>query len=451
VRTIDESVGQLRPFPDPDEYPYLKTLHDAIHHNNMTIILKARQMFVSYLLVADGLWRAFCSDKKMGEVFGGLIVSKREDDVKYLISRVKEMYHSLPLGWQVYNPISVESQVRIAFKRGGELRGLPASENIGRTHTASWVLLDEGAFLPFARQMWAGLVSTVGATGKVIMPSTPNGKFNFFHDVWNGENTFKKVFLHWSDHPFRDEKWKYKMKPEIDPNDQGIWDQEMEGSFITQAGKKVYPEFSRSIHVREFADDKGSKDIIYRSWDFGFHHPACLWLKENGRDQMCVLMEYMGEDVSTREFARKVLELSEAQFPNARWKDVCDIAGRQKQSISDKNEKSDVDVLHSMGIYPAANKINIRTGLELVHQALKMRADGHPGLLVDSGCETLIDGFLGGYHYPDRESPGETPEKDGYYDHVHDCLRYLVFQINKWRKRMKKPRRRKSFHEEYAY
>jgi hypothetical protein len=56
-------------------------------------------------------------------------------------------------------------------------------------------------------------------------------------------------------------------------------------------------------------------------------------------------------------------------------------------------------------------------------------------MLVDKSCRILIDGLLGGYHYPER-SPGqanndnfEVPFRDGYYEHVCNAVEYVAINV----------------------
>ena len=55
--------------------------------------------------------------------------------------------------------------------------------------------------------------------------------------------------------------------------------------------------------------------------------------------------------------------------------------------------------------------------------------DGSAKFRIDQKCKTLIDGFLGGYVRKDGDD--ETPEKDGFYEHLFDALRYgLIVLFN---------------------
>ena len=419
ISTRDEASGEVRKFPD---YMYLRGLHSDIERSRETVVLKSRQMMVSWYCVSRQLWRAVKA-YWTGGVYGGGMASKREDDAKELLSRFMFMYNSMP-AW-LKPPILEQNQTTIVFSPTVKVMAFPSSANIGRTFTLSELLLDEAAYLPQAREMWLGLYPTLGEKSKAVLASTPNGKFNIFYDLWSQDNGFTKSRIHYSDHPDRDATWVAKAKRGYtNPED---WEREMELSFAGYAGKRVYGSFSGTTHIREFDIKSVPCKVVYRGWDFGYHFPACVWVMKDDKDVYRVAKELLGKDISIDRFAKQVLDISKAAFSNYEFRDFCDPAGAQlKDTVTVNNEKSSVEVLRNMGINPEFRHTNILEGLEQIRQLLQIRADGNTGLVVSTKCQDIIDGFQGGYHYPDKDVPGEVPEKDGYYDHLMDALRYIV-------------------------
>jgi hypothetical protein len=55
------------------------------------------------------------------------------------------------------------------------------------------------------------------------------------------------------------------------------------------------------------------------------------------------------------------------------------------------------------------------------------------GLLVNRHpkAKDLVDGFKGGYRYKEtlQGKIREEPDKDGFYDHIFDCLRYICTNL----------------------
>jgi hypothetical protein len=77
------------------------------------------------------------------------------------------------------------------------------------------IYLDEFAFVENNMQesFFASVYPTIssGQSSKVLITSTPNG-LNLFYKLWvdseEGKNSYKRVDVHWSQVPGRDEKWK---------------------------------------------------------------------------------------------------------------------------------------------------------------------------------------------------------------------------------------------------
>jgi hypothetical protein len=57
-----------------------------------------------------------------------------------------------------------------------------------------------------------------------------------------------------------------------------------------------------------------------------------------------------------------------------------------------------------------------------------------PGMTIDRKCTILIEGFMGGYHYPevpDGKAQKVKPDGGGYYEHLMDALRYIIICMYK--------------------
>jgi sporulation protein YlmC with PRC-barrel domain len=167
---------------------------------------------------------------------------------------------------------------------------------------------------------------------------------------------------------------------------------------------------------------------VKRTWDFGFHRPAVLYSQVNEKGQWFVLREILGKDEHLDVFANRVIPLSNQWFPNAQFEDYCDVAGTQK---NDRSDLTSVDILRRKGINPRFRRFDIDRTIDIVQRKLTSLIDGKPVLLVDKRyCPVLIDGFRGGYYYEKpkdgRDMAKAKPCKDGYYEHLMDCLRYTA-------------------------
>jgi hypothetical protein len=243
----------------------------------------------------------------------------------------------------------------------------------------------------------------------------------------NPANGFNCVLLHFSADPDG---------PDEDARRQGMADEDYKREhaldFTSFAGKPVYAAFSDK-HVKETFFDP--KFPVWRGWDFGYHRPAVVYAQVHGG--FWLLGEVLGEDMTLDEFLNKLVRPYEyALFGNEKPKfhDAADPAGRQ---VSDKSEFTSFAILANNGIFPIARKTEIAEGLTIVRQRIADQS-----LAVHPRCRLLIEGFKGGYHYPEPTSG--TPEplyplKDGFYDHLHDALRYIaVNAYSVWKPRTPK-------------
>lgn len=243
--------------------------------------------------------------------------------------------------------------------------------------------------------------------------------------IKRNKNGFTVVRVHYSLDPEKNtDEWILKARKGI--SERG-WLREYEIDYSTYEGKAFYPEFSEYNIAKESL--KWTKGIIYRGWDYGFHHPFCHISYLNEFDQWCWLKGIIGNDEGIKDFGLRVKRYCESEYPGARFIDADDIAGNQ---MNDKSEHTSQQILNSLGIYPQSRKQEIREGAEIIRQKLKMRIDGRPGILVDPNETYFIDGFKGGLHYPEaREGKpfAEFYEKEGYYEHGFDSARYICINM----------------------
>lgn len=202
-------------------WDFQREIGNLMEKENRLIVLKARQLGISWVACAYALWTAiFFNNTNV------LLLSHKEDLAKGLLWRIKFMMDRLP-SWMV--PPVVNSNLRlIEFDNKSpdplrrfqsKIQALPATEEAGRSETATLVIGDEWAYHPYAEKNFAAIEPTFGAGGKFFGISTANGLGNFFHRTWmdaeSGKNGFKPYFLSYDKHPDRKaEGWYEKKKRE---------------------------------------------------------------------------------------------------------------------------------------------------------------------------------------------------------------------------------------------
>lgn len=230
------------------------------------------------------------------------------------------------------------------------------------------------------------------------------------------ENGFQIVRLHYTADPDKTPEWAETMRKGYVSD---IWNQEMELDFTKATGKRVYPEFKSELHISSLKPI--THRDIWRGWDFGYHHPACVWGQVDTNDRLNIFCELLGNETVINKFADEVLAISDKLFFGFNFLDAGDPAVKQK---TDKNERTTADILRQKGINIQSRNTQVKDGINIIRNLLLPRPDGFVKFKVDECCKLLVDGFLGGYV---RKEDGEDePEKDGYYEHLFDALRYMI-------------------------
>lgn len=195
-------------------------------------------------------------------------------------------------------------------------------------------------------------------------------------------------------------------------------------------GKCVYNEFSRKMHVATDDLTKYAIDgvrqgrTIIRGWDNTGLSPACVVCYVNSLGQLFVLKEFCGSDIGIIDFAYSVTAWCDDKFGDANYRDIADPAGRIRDSI----KKSPAQYMREeVGLILEDGVQTFKIRRESVAGLLNRMVQGMPAILINpEGCEYIIEGFEGGYCYPEIGQTGmykPEPEKNK-YSHPHDALQY---------------------------
>lgn len=173
----------------------------------LVIILKARQLGISWICCAYALWLCLFQPGKVV-----LIYSKGQLEANKMLARVKKLYERLPDWLFAALPArTIDNTTVQGWANGSRIESLPASPGAGRSETASLVILDEAAFQLFADPLYSALKPTIDNGGQLIILSTANGIGNLFHQLWTRaiarQNQFRAIFLPWWSRPGRDAAW----------------------------------------------------------------------------------------------------------------------------------------------------------------------------------------------------------------------------------------------------
>ena len=191
-----------------------------------------------------------------------------------------------------------------------------------------------------------------------------------------------------------------------------------------QYGFPVYSNYNEKLHLKDLQYNNGLS--VIRSWDFGWHHPAVLYIQTDADMRSYFLEEQFGDKIYIEDFADKVIFNSNKNYPDANFIDYGDPAGNQK---SDKSKRTSIEILKEKGIKVKSRRSLVAKGIDLMEKRMAMLIAGEPAIQIDKNkCRIFTEGLAGGYHYAKNQEgiPEVEPAKDGYYEHFADCARYYI-------------------------
>lgn len=198
-------------------------------------------------------------------------------------------------------------------------------------------------------------------------------------------------------------------------------------------GAPFYQGFKEALHKRELTANQHKPLLL--GWDYGYRHPACVVTQLDAKGRWLILHEIMGENITIDQFAEVVKEELSTRFPDKEVLCYGDPAGEAK---TDKSEETSVEILKSKGFTVISEPSTYRTRKEIIEGKLSTIIHGIPALVVNNPCKIIVDGFLGGYHYPlikqaqqHTTVKTEMPYKDGFYEHVMNAMEYIAVNVFK--------------------
>lgn len=209
VRVSNPLKGTIRFEPWLHQHQLLQLILDE----NRVVVLKARQIGISWLLAGIALWYALFTPNA-----NIIIFSKRQVEAVAMKERAKFIWRYLPEWMQ--QPIGKDNDELLTFPAmESKIQSFPSTPGAGRSETATLAIMDEWAYVEYAHEIYTGVlptvehakligVSTANGTGGIL----PDGSYgNLFADTYwkakRGQNQFTPVFIPYHVVPGRDEAW----------------------------------------------------------------------------------------------------------------------------------------------------------------------------------------------------------------------------------------------------
>lgn len=465
---------------------YLKLISHIVMGSPTGLLMKSRQLMMSWLFCYLLLWEAITKSGRLCVAQG-----KREEDVlakgdKGLMGRIRFMRRNLPEHLQ---PVVLEeAKGTEVYGNGSTIMAIPQGDDIVRSITASFVFMDELEFHPEGERAWTAALPTTKGGGRLWGVTTPNGQGFCYqqHDerlkwedwekwpeampgLYGYRNTkgMQLIALHYTADPEKRTP-EYQVKAREGYTNMNMYRQENELDFSIVAGDGVFDEeFRKELHVLKENYKVNPTMPIYRGWDFGYNGQAVSFFQHNVRGQLVWFDQVFFRRVGLHKVIQEVLkrttwhlgqydkdgtkekklvevplmDLEGRPIPGARLvtpRNVAvDVQDFGDPSAEAKNTKGDTDraLLATFGIMLKTKETTGRK-MDLVEQVRALlwpRSDGTPALLISPGpfneMKMVVSGFTGGYHYPEKRAGRADkmlPHKDGVYDHIFDSAQYAI-------------------------
>jgi hypothetical protein len=211
ARIYDATAGDWLPFRLwPDQ---IQTLH-KVHDNRLVVILKARQLGLTWLVLGYALWLMLF--RPAATV---LLFSRRDDEaVDLLKTRLRGMYDRLP-AWLQVRSIPVDNDHEWELSNGSRALAFPTTA--GDSYTATLAIVDEADLVPDLDRLMRAVKPTIDGGGRMILLSRPDKAkpLSAFKRIYTsarqGETQWAPVFLPWHARPDRDATWYASQQQDI--------------------------------------------------------------------------------------------------------------------------------------------------------------------------------------------------------------------------------------------
>lgn len=197
----DKSLGKQFKF---DLWPAQKPVLQLFIYKRKVVVLKARQIGLTWLALCKALWTALF--EKPGCTI--LLFSLRDTEAKELLVRVKGVYDRLPKWMKCKSKLRDDAH-ELKLSNGSEFKAFPSGT--GDSYTASMAVLDEFDLLEpeMQKQMLESIEPTVRAAGQLILISKANKRVKWsdspfkkiYTDAMSGDPTWSATFLPWYARP----------------------------------------------------------------------------------------------------------------------------------------------------------------------------------------------------------------------------------------------------------
>jgi hypothetical protein len=187
-------------------WPEQRRVARLLQDNRLVVVLKARQLGLTWLLVAFALWLML-----FHPIATVLLFSRRDDEaVDLLTIRLRGMHDRLP-DWLRASGFTTANDHELALT--SESRAMAFPTTAGDSYTATLAIVDEADLCLDLERLMRAVKPTIDGGGRMVLlsradKSRPLSPFKkIYTAARQGQNTWASVFLPWHARPGRDAAW----------------------------------------------------------------------------------------------------------------------------------------------------------------------------------------------------------------------------------------------------
>ncbi len=187
-------------------WPQQRRVAELLQANRLVVVLKARQLGLTWLVLAFTLWLLL-----FHPIATVLLFSRRDDEaVDLLTVRLRGMYDRLP-AWLQASAVTTANDHEWALVSGSRALAFPTTA--GDSYTATLAVVDEADLCTDLDRLMRAVKPTIDAGGRMVLlsrsdKSKPQSPFKrMYRAARQEQNGWVPVFLPWDARPDRDAAW----------------------------------------------------------------------------------------------------------------------------------------------------------------------------------------------------------------------------------------------------
>jgi hypothetical protein len=204
-QVLSETAGPAAAWVPFRLWPAQREVARQFQEHRLAVVLKARQLGLTWLALAFGLWHVL-----LHPVATVLLFSRRDDEATDLLQRLKDMHARLP-PWLRARRVATDNGHEWALATGSRALCFPTTA--GDSYTATLAIVDEADLVPDLDELLRAVKPTVDANGRLLLISRadkgkPESPFKrIYRAARAGDSDWAPIFLPWHARPDRGAAW----------------------------------------------------------------------------------------------------------------------------------------------------------------------------------------------------------------------------------------------------